>query len=118
MFYLNLTKRIICIEQTLTISDRSGGYFSVGTNTTHAFSSGLNIGAAGLNISNGDTSGKIVLSADSNYGYIRSLKGLSYILPLDKDGNTIPNSSGNAMTVYDIFAVVKYCMAHGYYTTL
>ena len=103
---------------TLSISDASGGYFSVGTNTTHAFSTGLNIGAAGLNISNGDRSGKILLSADANYGYIRSMKGLSYIFPLDKSGNTIKNSSNKAMSFYDVFAVVKYCMAHSYYTNL
>ena len=103
---------------TLTISDASGGYFSVGTDTTHAFSTGLNVGAAGLNISNGDRSGKILLSADANYGYIRSMKGLSYIFPLDKSGNTIKNSSNKAMSFYDVFAVVKYCMAHSYYTNL
>lgn len=103
---------------TLTISDASGGYFSVGTDTTHAFSTGLNVGASGLNISNGDRSGKILLSADANYGYIRSMKGLSYIFPLDKSGNTIKNSSNKAMSLYDVFAVVKYCMAHNYYTNL
>ena len=116
---LNINNRFIVDSNgSFSAKTSGGGYISMGVFTNNPFASGLNIGSSGLNISNGDGSGKILLSADANYGYIRSMKGLSYIFPLDKNGNTIPGVSGGAMSLYDVFAVVKYCKDKGYYMNL
>lgn len=98
-------------------STSGGGYLSMGTFTDYPFASGLNIGSAGLAIGS-TSSGNLYLTYDGNYSYFRSAKGLSYVLPLDKNGNTISGVSGGAMSLYDVFAVVKYCKNAGYYTNL
>ena len=94
---------------TLTIYDSEGGSFSVGDGTTHASTTGLNVGRAGINI----REGKLILTSDGNNGYFRSTQGLSYILPLDRNGNTIPAADGKAMNLYNVFQVVKYCLDQG-----